>query len=387
MQNLKILYLTTTPIVAGGANVLLAAAEKLFKDNFDIFLLTQEEGELTDRFSKIGGKVFIQKLPAWRKGKYFALRYLAIYRLAKIVKRNKINLIYSNNYRINPYALHVSKLCKIPFVTHVHDFLKKKHVYNFLLHKTQNLIVPSDYVYSCLNGIRGKINIFKVPNGIQSDKFNIETKGKIRKEFKIDSETILITMVAHFVERKGHKMLVEAVSCFKDRLGKAKFIMVGDNVYGSYLSTEDLKRFTQEKEVEPYFIFTGKRNDIPEIFADSDIFVFSSQDEPFGLAVIEVMAAKLPVIADVNSGGPAEIIKDNNCGMLINFSDKSAVAEVILKLIKNDSLRKKLGELGCKEVREKYDVSVFKKNMQEALKKIVGGNQGERKEIFSAGNV
>ena len=369
MSKKNILFLCAFSKIGGAERVLLTIAECMIDDGYFPYLIAQEDGPLTESFVKLGGKVFILELPAWRKFKNIFKRYLAIRRIAGIVKRERIDLVYANTYRLNPYCLGVARACKIKAVTHVHDIIERKHVINFLLHKSRYLVTPSDYVRSRFGNIKAKV--FVVPNAVDLGKFsNIQT-GNIRRELGISPDAFLVVMVANFVERKGHKFFIEAASRFKDMAGEVKFIIVGDSVYGGPLTMEVLKKFAREKNAESSVIFTGARNDIPEILSASDTLIVPSQIEPFSLAAIEAMAAKLPVIADIKSGGPTEIIDDGRTGILIDCSDTDALVEAILELIKNQPLRRSLAEAGYQKAKEKFDIPVFIHNMQKLLQEVL----------------
>lgn len=209
---MNILYMTVTEKIGGAERVLLNLAGHLFPGECRNFLITQDEGPLTEEFSKINdSRVFVLKLPAWRKLKNIFRRNHAVRQISRIVKEHNIDLIYANTYRLNPYALKVSSLCKIRCLTHIHDIIKPKHFRHFLLHKSKYLVVPSKYVSdTCLRGCTAKI--FVLHNGIEVDKTASVEKGKFRQEFNILEPVQLVTMVANFVERKGHKFFIDAAS-------------------------------------------------------------------------------------------------------------------------------------------------------------------------------
>jgi glycosyltransferase involved in cell wall biosynthesis len=365
----NILFLSAFSKIGGAERVLLIIAENIINDGYSPYLIAQEEGPLTESFIKLGGKVYILKLPAWRKFKNMFKRYLAIRRIAAIVRSERIDLVYANAYRLNPYCLGVALICKIKAVTHVHDIIKRKHVINFLLHKSKYLVVPSNFVRAHLGNIKAKV--FVVSNAIDVGKFsNIQT-GNIRREFGISSGAFLIVMVANFVERKGHKFFIEVASKLKSMAEDVKFMIVGDSVYGGPLTMGALKKIAREKNAESSIIFTGARNDIPEILNASDLLVVPSEIEPFSLAAIEAMAVKLPVIANIKSGGPTEIIDDGITGILVDCSDTDALVEAVLKLIRNQPLRRNLAEAGYKKAKEKFDIPIFMSNIQKLLQEVL----------------
>jgi glycosyltransferase involved in cell wall biosynthesis len=369
MGRKNILFLCAFAKIGGAERVLLTIAALVIKRGYSAYLIAQEEGPLTESFLKSGGKVFILKLPAWRKLKYLFKRYLALRRIAAIVKKEGIDLIYANSYRLNPYALGVAQACKIKAVTHVHDIIERKHVVNFLLHKSQYLVTPSNYVRSRFGKIKAKV--FVIPNAVDVARFLDADKEKVRREFGVSPDTFLVTMVANFVERKGHKFFLEAAARLKNTAADVKFMIVGDSVYGGPLTMEALKQFAREKNVESCVIFTGARNDIPDILAASDLLIVPSQVEPFSLAVIEAMSAKVPAIADINSGGPAEIIDQGVNGILLDCSDIDALTEAVLNLIKDRPLRISLAEAGYAKAKEKFDLPVFARRLQGLLEEVL----------------
>ena len=90
-------------------------------------------------------------------------------------------------------------------------------------------------------------------------------------------------------------------------------------------------------------IFTGykKGNELAEIYASSDIFVFPSSTETFGNVVLEAMSSGLPVIA-ANAGGVKDTVKDRINGLMFNPGDYNKLSCLITELIDDGSLRKKL---------------------------------------------
>ena len=103
-------------------------------------------------------------------------------------------------------------------------------------------------------------------------------------------------------------------------------------------------------------IFTGYRSDISRIIAAMDIVVHaSSMPEPFGLVIIEGMAAGKPVIATA-AGGVLDIIEDGVNGLLVPPQNSKAMAETILQIIYNQDKAQKIGLAARRSVAEKFTV-------------------------------
>jgi glycosyltransferase involved in cell wall biosynthesis len=365
---MNILWLSATEKIGGAERVMLNIVEGLSKQTYCHFLIAQEEGPLTEQFSKLGGKTFILKLPAWRKIKFLLKRFLTIFRIIDLVRKERIDLIYANGYRLNPYALYVSKLLNIPALTHIHDVIEKKHVRNFLLHRSQNLVVPSEYARERLGNIRARI--FLVPNAIKVCDFIHTAKSNIRKEFGIEDNQILIGMVGNFVEKKGHCFFIDAAVLIKEKINNVKFIIVGDNVYGGSLTKDILIKFAQGRNIAGDIIFTGERSDITEILSNLDFFILPSEKESFSLVVLEAMASRVLVIANKFSGGPSEIIKDGQDGLLVDCANTEELSALIADLAKNFSFKKTLVNAAFEKVKNEFDMPIFINRMVKSLDKI-----------------
>ena len=118
---------------------------------------------------------------------------------------------------------------------------------------------------------------------------------------------------------------------------------------------EKMKRSLSEAKLDEYFIFTGYRQDIPELLSASDIVAFLSQkSEGFGRPIIEGMAMKKPVIAtDI---GPTQEIMDEECGILVPVDDTNSIVEAVIRLIDNPMLCESIGEKGRRQVEKKFDL-------------------------------
>jgi len=100
-------------------------------------------------------------------------------------------------------------------------------------------------------------------------------------------------------------------------------------------------------------MFLGRRSDIPDVLASSDIAVLPSRAEGLPNAVLEYMAAGLPTIAS-RVGGNAELVEDGVTGLLVPPEDSSAIAAALLRLLRDPDLSRKMAENGRKVAVENY---------------------------------
>ena len=184
-----------------------------------------------------------------------------------------------------------------------------------------------------------------IPFGVDTSIFNGSRK-------RVDN-TVTISFVKHLEEKYGPKYLIEAVPLI---LNEHKSIKV--NIVGSGSQREMLDNLVKEFGIQSYIDFIEKisHEKVVDILRNTDIFVMPSvyKSESFGVAAIEASAMKIPVVAS-NFGGIREAVIDGKTGILVPPCDAEAIARACIKLIKNKSLRERLGENGRNYVKKKFE--------------------------------
>lgn len=176
-----------------------------------------------------------------------------------------------------------------------------------------------------------------LPNGIDTDLLDTTSPDRVRRELKLSSRSFVIICVANFAKSKGHRLLLEAFEQFaRGRVG-VKLLLVGT---GSEESA--LRQQAQGYVSAPNIIFLGQRDDVPALLAASDVFALPTYFEGMSNALLEAMAARLPVITtDIPEN--RVIIQDGEQGMLIPPGNVSALREALTTLAANKDERLRLG--------------------------------------------
>ncbi len=147
-----------------------------------------------------------------------------------------------------------------------------------------------------------------------------------------------VVSVARFAEVKGLETLLHAAKEVVSRIPDVKFLLVGGGPLEDKL--KDLaKRLSIQKNIE----FMGFRSDTEKIVAGSDILILPSLYEPFGMAAAEALAAGKPVIV-ARTGGLQEIVRDGVDGFLFTPGNYRELAEKLLRVLRDEGLRRRMGE-------------------------------------------
>lgn len=165
--------------------------------------------------------------------------------------------------------------------------------------------------------------------GIDIDK-NIVTPDKYkekRKELGISDETFLMVSVGELTRRKNHMVIINALAKIKSK--NIQYI-----ICGSGKTEGKLKKRTKKLGIEDKVIFCGYRNDISEILAISDCFVFPSLQEGLPVALLEAMSVGLPVVCSKIRGN-IDLIEDGQGGFLVPPKSTQGFINAIIKLYDN----------------------------------------------------
>jgi glycosyltransferase involved in cell wall biosynthesis len=173
----------------------------------------------------------------------------------------------------------------------------------------------------------GKIAV--VPNGVDFEPFGSRIASNRPRK---------VAIVANLRPEKGHDVLIDAAVQVLARVPDARFEVVGG---GPQLNT--LLARCEARRVRHAFTFVGHQEDVAARLAAADIFVLPSRSEAFPNAVLEAMAASLPVVAS-GVGGIRELIEDGRTGLLVAAGDSGALAERLLRLMTEPGLAARLGD-------------------------------------------
>lgn len=164
----------------------------------------------------------------------------------------------------------------------------------------------------------------------------------VRKELNLSDEDLLIGTVGRLERNKGAHLLLEAFNLLmRETLGRLslKLMIVGEGAEQNRLS-----EMCQRWGISDRVIFTGYRYDAPDLINALDIFVLPSLEEAFGLAAVEAMALKKPVVAS-NVGGIPEIVVSGETGILVEPSSIN-FKKALQSLIREPALGQRMGEQG-----------------------------------------
>ncbi|NSW55493.1 MAG: glycosyltransferase family 4 protein [Armatimonadetes bacterium] len=277
--------------------------------------------------------------------------------LISALRQVRPDLVHTNTLKAHMLGSAAAKLLGLPLVWHVRDILEPGGALTWLIRAGRwskpRVIAISNAVRDQFEGCN--IDVEVIYNGIPLDRFAPGPADEaLRDEFGITSGARVITVVGRLTPWKGHRVLLEALNLILPEYPDAVLIVVGEVAFWETDYLGELQGYAQELGVAQAVRWLGFRDDVAEILALTDVFALPSENEPFGRAIIEAMAAGKPVVA-TRSGGVPEIVVDGETGLLVEPRSKTQLAQAICQLLGDTQMAARMGQAGLERAKRSFD--------------------------------
>lgn len=337
----------------------ITSIKQLIKRGIHVELLCTSESRIHIEANNLG--IIIHPIKA---GGYF--HPFSSLRMAFIIRGHGFDLIHTQFSRdlwvLVPSLQFLGKRIPLVLTKQVGSFIVKK---DFLHQKLYRYVTKAFAISSVIK--RNLIDttplsenqIELVPNGIDIKKYNpSEANGeKIRNDYHIGVDKLLIGMVARFTPGKGHEEFIKSAASLNTEYDNLHFIIVGEASRGEDQYADKIKSFAEKLNLKN-LTFTGYRSDIPDVLNAMDIFVFPSHSEAFGIALIEAMAMEKPSVCSA-ADGVLDIAVDGKTAYLFEKQNASDLKEKLARLIENPDTRKTFAKEARKRVIENFDIAII----------------------------
>jgi len=357
-------------IIGGISRVVYDLAQNLGAIGNDVHVLTcwepyTKDYEIDDNVTV--HRVHVYNNPSnnfveWVMQLNFAMLEYAI----KLVQNNEFDIIHAHDWLVAYAARVLKKSYAIPLITTIHateygrnngihtDMQRTiNNVENWLINESDRLIVNSNYMrdelLSIFNIQSDKISV--ISNGVDLKKFdNVYADATFRENYAAKNEKIVF-YVGRLVNEKGVQILLDAIPKILSNFNDVKFVIAGK---GPCLN--NLIELCQKLNIKNKVYFTGFVSEevLLKLYKCSDIAVFPSTYEPFGIVALEGMVAGIPVVVS-DTGGLKEIVNHKEDGMKFYSGNSNSLADCILELLKDDSLSNRIRNVALQKVHKLYN--------------------------------
>jgi glycosyltransferase involved in cell wall biosynthesis len=201
-------------------------------------------------------------------------------------------------------------------------------------------------------------------NGLNLDDWN--TAPRLAKA----SGEFLVTTVGNIRRVKGHDVFIKAAAAVVQQFPKAFFSIAGDVLEPEYFI--ELQALVQDLNLANHLRFDGGISNLRQYLAAADIFVLPSRSEGFSNAIVEAMAASLPVVA-TDVGGNAEAVKDGISGFLVPSEDPGALSAAMIRLLADPLQARAMGAAGRDLAAERFTTEAMMNRIAGAYRNLLFG--------------
>jgi len=340
---MNILYLTNHLNIGGISRYIFLLSKGLLARGHKVYIASQE-GELKQDFINLGCEFIPLSLKS--KSELNPRIILAFFKLAKWLKNKNIDILHANTRITSFISFLLSKYYRIPYLTTCHGLYKIRLTRRLLPFVGQSVIAVSEEVKNQLKeGLKIKEDKIEIIyNGIDLEYFSEEKSQAERKKWNLEENSFIIGNISRLERIKGQHTLILAMPYILKKIPSARLILIGEGKDKGFLEKEVMRL-----NICPYVRFLGAIKDIRPILRIMDVFCFVPSYEPFGICLLEAMAAKLPIIASSVSSIPY-ILEEGKAGILIPPQREDLIAKAIIDIFYNQTKAKELAKYAYERV-------------------------------------
>lgn len=339
-----------------------------------IFVYLSKNSEKSNFFEEKGYKTFYLS----NRQSLRAFNFLVAWKLANILKSEKVDIIHSHKHRSAVYGTVAAMMAGTPaIIAHVHGLNRTRNLgrklTNFFLMKRVNKILTvgkavRDDVLACNPSVPPE-KVYSLGNSIDYTRLlrTTITKENAKNLLGLPGGSIVFGTIGRLRPSKGQSYLIDAFSEVKHELPSAQLVIAGDGCFKSELE----KQAAKSNESDSVH-FLGRRDDIPQILKALDVFVLPSiGSEGLPRALLEAMASGVPCVGTDISGIP-EILDGGEFGFLVPPRDSKALAQAMLKAAKMSAQERAGLVERCKQrVIDHYSYEVVIKRLEKIYDELV----------------
>jgi glycosyltransferase involved in cell wall biosynthesis len=358
---MRILQVCSAREIGGGEKHLADLSNSLARRGHDVFA------------ALIPGSPLVSDLPTVPAANIIeltmrnALSLGSAVKLARFARANKVDLIHAHVARDYPLAALAAGKANVPLVLTRHVLFPLSKVHRLTLRRTARVIAVSRAVADSLRAQNvfepGKIMV--IHNGIDVDRF---VRGGDRD--RAERTGFLVGMIGHLAPIKGQEEFIRAAAIICERRDDVSFVIAGEDKSRSGENRAGLEKLINDLTLNEKVRLLGWARDVASLLSTFDLYVSPARSEPFGLSIVEAMAAGVPVIATASEGA-REILEDQQTGILVPVGDFEALANSICDLLSNAEQRQTLAAKAKRVAREQFSLEGMVMNTEQLYKEVL----------------
>ena len=345
MRAMRILQICSAREIGGGERHLADLANALARRGQEVFAALSPASPVRAELRSLPSENIVE-LPMRN-----SLNLKSALSLSRFVREHQIEIVHAHVARDYPLAALATGRSQAPLILTRHVLFPLNRIHKLTLRRTARVIAVSQAVAESLytTSIFAREKIVTIHNGIDVARF-----AGTAKDSATDRK-LRVGMVGHIAPIKGQEDFVRAAAIVRAHRDDVEFIIAGADKSHSRENSVALDKLISDLKMEHAIKLIGWVDDVASLLSTLDLFVSSARSEPFGLSIVEAMAAGVPVVATASEGA-REIIEDDQTGRLVSVGDVEAMGATIIELLDDPTERKRLADNALANVQEKFSL-------------------------------
>lgn len=355
MAKINVLHLRDSSGIYGAERVILTLGKNIDVKEYQFILLCMRRSNgRSEKIINAARKLGITVQAIRVQGRF---DILAILKLRKLIKKKRIDIIHSHDFKSDFYSVLSTCFLKTKRVTTAHGSTRDSVLKKFYLYITER------YIYRYFNKViavsekvahqlpqmgNSSSRIEVIQNCIDPSLLKIDSNNNYSEKKDSSKDITVFGVIGRLFPDKGHLQFIKAFSQIQNPDKKIKAIFVGDGPYRKviedYITTLGLNND---------IILIGFQSDMMSIYNTIDYLVIPSLREGIPYVLLEGMSLKKPILA-TTVGDIPKIIQDNISGTLVAPGDSEALSKTMEKMITSPAHFKKLAEQAYIDVKAFY---------------------------------
>lgn len=380
---IHVIHLRNTITQGGAERMLLNWCGHIDRQRFQfsIVCFANPEGTescLLDPASRLRIQTF--RIPWGRRKRLFS----AVNSLVRIIRENPASILHSHDAKSDVVAWLTHLRTRIPVVGAAYAWfggrsVLRNRVYEWL---DASLLKQFHAVVAVSESLRAE----SIAQGLDPDRLSVIRTGvdfdslqrdpdrwAVRRSLGLLPDDIVIGNLARLWPEKGQEFLVTAMCQVVDYNAKAKLVIVGNGPLES-----ELRAHASALGIASHVVFAGFPPNLPDVLQVFDAQVHSSLYEGLPMALLQGMAAGLPIVA-TDVGGVGEVLRTGENALLVPPADAGALASAIIQLLRDKSAAQRMGEAARCFVRENYSMTSAMRQLETVYERVCRETQNSRR--------
>lgn len=295
-------------------------------------------------------------------------------RLVRFLRRERVDVIHAHMFGSNFWGSVLGRLTTVPVVlAHEHtwsfegQFVRRTVDRQVTARLADRMIAVSEADRRRMIEVVGipSERIVLIPNGIP--RWPEVDGARVREELGLEPDTPVLALTAVLRAQKAIDVMLEALTIIRQTIPRVRLLLIGQG------DQAPLAELASRLGVGDAVSFLGHRGDVPDLLAAADLGVLSSDFEGTPLAVLEYMAAGLPVVS-TDVGGLPSIVEHDRTGLLVPRRDPAALAAAVTRLLSDRELARTMGERGRERQQAGYSMESMVGRVEQLYETLLGRN-------------